>query len=45
MSSSEFTMMRNEIDWINNLVEFERNMGNNDDELDDDQWMNVFSII
>ena len=37
MSQDEFRFIRNEIDWINNIVEFERNMGNNDDELEDDQ--------
>lgn len=36
MALSPFNMIKYEIDWINNMVEFERSMGGNDDELEDD---------
>ena len=36
MALSPFNMIKFEIDWINNMVEFERSMGGNDDELEDD---------
>ena len=33
---SQFRFIRHEIDWINNLVEFERSSNGQDDELEDD---------
>ena len=33
---SQFKFIKHEIDWINNLVEFERSMNGQDDELEDD---------
>ncbi len=36
MSITEFPYMKEEIDWINNLVEFERSLAGNDDELEDE---------
>jgi len=39
MALSPFNHIKAEIDWINNMVEFERSMGGNDDELEDDvKW-------
>lgn len=38
MGLSLWANIRGEIEYINNLVEFERNMQGQDDELEDDQW-------
>lgn len=36
MALSRFKEIKFEIDWINNMVEFERSMNGNDDELEDE---------
>lgn len=36
LSVSTFPAIKTELDWINNLVEFERSMGGQDDELEDE---------
>ena len=36
MGESRFKLIQGEIDYINDLIEFERNLGGADDELDDD---------
>lgn len=36
MGMSPFKTIKFEIDWINDMVEFERSMNGNDDELEDD---------
>ena len=33
---TQFKTIKHEIDWINDMVEFERSMNGNDDELEDD---------